>query len=135
MMNLGDQIQGTMGAHGLWKTRLSVAIESGASEFSVAVVKQDGQCAFGKWLRGDGVGAQMKQSPEYVMCADLHRRFHLVTADVLSLALQGRKADALNAIETNSEFARASAALTLHLMKWRVSSGSLAAWRNRVNWP
>jgi methyl-accepting chemotaxis protein len=127
MMNLGEQIQAAMGAHGLWKTRLRAAIESGASDFSVAVVKQDDQCAFGKWLHGDGLGAQMKKSPEYLRCLDLHRRFHLVTAGVLSLALEGKKAAAMNAMELNSEFAQTSAALTLHLIEWQASSASLAA--------
>jgi methyl-accepting chemotaxis protein len=127
MMDLGDQIQAAMGAHGLWKTRLRMAIESGASDFSVAVVKQDDQCAFGKWLYGDGLGAKMKQSPEYVRCVDLHRRFHLVTAGVLWLALEERKAEAMSAMEISSEFSQTSAALTLHLMEWRASLNHQAA--------
>lgn len=126
-MNLSDQIQAAMGAHGVWKTRLRTAIESGVSDFSVAVVKQDNQCAFGKWLHGDELGAKMKQSPEYAKCVDLHRRFHLVTAGVLSLALEGKKAAAMKALEMNSEFAQTSSALTLHLMQWRASPAAQAA--------
>ena len=126
-MNLSDQIRAAMGAHGLWKTRLRTAIDSGVSDFSVAVVKQDNQCAFGKWLYGDGLDPQLKKSPEYLRCVDLHRRFHLVTAGVLSLALEGKKTAAMNAMELNSEFAQISAALTLHLMEWRASLASVPA--------
>jgi methyl-accepting chemotaxis protein len=126
-MDLGDQIQTAIGAHGLWKTRLRIAIESGVSDFSVAVVRQDDQCAFGKWLRGDGLDAQIKRCPEYVRCVDLHRRFHLVTAGVLSQALEGRPTDAMKAMEIGSEFAQVSAALTLHLMEWRALHVSRAA--------
>jgi methyl-accepting chemotaxis protein len=126
-MELGDQIKAAMGAHGLWKTRLRTAIESGASEFSVAVVRQDNQCAFGKWLYGDDIGAQVKQSPEHARCVDLHRRFHVQTASVLSLALEGRKAEAMKAMEIDSEFARISGALTLHLMEWQAAYETRAA--------
>jgi hypothetical protein len=125
-MNLSDQIQAAIGAHGLWKTRLRVAIQSGESDFSVAVVKQDDQCDFGKWLRGDGPDAQAKQSPQYARCVDLHRRFHLLTAGVLALALAGKKAEASNAVDINSDFARNSAELTLHLIEWRAAVVSRA---------
>jgi methyl-accepting chemotaxis protein len=126
-MNFTDQIQAAVGAHGLWKTRLRVAIGAGASDFSVAVVKQDDQCAFGKWLHGDGLGPEVRQSPQYERCVDLHRRFHLLTAGVLALALEGKKEDAVKAMETGSEFAHASAALTLHMMEWQASCASEAA--------
>ena len=46
--DLNTQIKSAIGAHGMWKVRLDQAIEKGSSEYTVAGVQVDNQCAFGK---------------------------------------------------------------------------------------
>jgi len=45
-----EQIQSAIGAHGLWKGRLKDAIQWKTGDLSVAVVRDDRACGFGKWL-------------------------------------------------------------------------------------
>ena len=118
MLTVHQQIVKSVGAHGMWKSRLQKAIETGASDLSVTVVRQDDQCDFGKWLLGRDVSDEIKRSAHYTECQRLHRQFHLEASKVLTLAISGRKAEALRAVEPNSEFAKCSANLTKTMMAW-----------------
>jgi hypothetical protein len=115
-MSLQQEIQSAIGAHGLWKGRLKDAIQRKPSDLSVAVVRDDHACAFGKWLQS--ADAVTKKSKSYQKCGDLHRRFHLATADVLGLALAGKSAEASQAIAPGSQFFKASIELTQAMMAW-----------------
>jgi len=116
---LQDQISAAIGAHGLWKRRLRQAIDTGKTDMSVEVVKNDQQCAFGKWLYGPELPAAEKSSAHYKKCADLHRRFHASAAAVMSLALAGKKQEARDALEDNHDFAKISSELTRALTTWK----------------
>lgn len=113
---LQDQISAAVGAHGLWKSRLRAAIDSGKSDVPVDVVRDDHQCNFGKWLYGSELNANDKNSPDYRTCADLHKRFHAAAAAVMSLAVAGKKQEAHNALDDNHEFGKISRELTRALL-------------------
>jgi len=49
-MSLKEQIQSAIGAHGHWKGRPKDAIQRETGDLSVAVVRDDRACGFGKWL-------------------------------------------------------------------------------------
>lgn len=119
MTTLKDQISDAIGAHGLWKGRLRAAIDSGKSELSIDAVRDDHQCSFGRWLYGPELNAQDKNSSHYKTCADLHRRFHTAAATVLSLALQGKKQEASQALDGHGDFKKLSTELTRALMEWQ----------------
>ena len=119
-MNLSDQINAAVTAHGRWKARLQVAIDTGKFDVAVPVVRSDHNCEFGKWLYA--LDAQTSRAPAYKTCKELHGKFHVAAADVLSLALAGKKQEALKALDRDSDFSKLSGALTIALMNWARSA-------------
>lgn len=115
-MNTHEQIVRAISAHGMWKARLNDAIETGKSEFSVATVVTDDHCDFGKWLKGATL--ELKNNPHYKKCVELHSQFHKQAADVLSLAIAGKKEEATKATGLGSPFSSATSALVKELMAW-----------------
>lgn len=117
-MALSDEINAAVGAHGLWKSRLKQAIETGQSEFTVNEVCRDDRCAFGKWLYSPDLAAEVKHSGHYGRCLGLHADFHREAAKVLSMALAGNKAGALQSMGLTGEFAGISMQLTKAMREW-----------------
>ncbi len=117
-MSLQEEIKKAIGAHGLWKSRLQSAIETGKSEFAPDHIRHDNNCDFGKWLYGPSVAAAIKHKPEYESCRQLHAAFHQEAATVLKLALGGHKDQAQNAMARGGKFAEISGDLTSAMMKW-----------------
>ena len=70
-------------AHAKWKFYLRQAIETGTSEWTVAEVRPDNQCEFGKWLlalpRGD------RDPKHWDAVRQLHAEFHEEAAEVLKM--------------------------------------------------
>jgi methyl-accepting chemotaxis protein len=117
-VGLKQQINAAVGAHGMWKAKLRTAIESGHCDVSVAAIRDDHRCTFGSWLHGEARKAGMKNRAQYQTCVDLHKRFHGAAADVVSLALAGKKNEAQTAASAGGEFGRASAELTTAMLIW-----------------
>jgi chemoreceptor zinc-binding protein len=117
-MSFHDEIRKAIGVHGVWKTRLMNAIEAGKSEFVPDQVCKDNVCEFGKWLYGTTIPPDIKKSAEFETCRRLHADFHLAAADVLRLAVSGKKAQALAAIAPATKYANVSSDLTRTLSKW-----------------
>jgi len=118
-MSIKDEIHKGIGAHGMWKHRITDAINTGKSEWSPPLVRQDNQCEFGKWLHACQAGD--KTPVHYDKVKELHAQFHKAAADVLQLALAGKKAEAEAAIALKSEYKMASSALTSQMMAWKKS--------------
>ena len=118
-MSIHDQIKSAIGAHGLWKSRLREAIAGGTSQLRASVVRDDHQCEFGKWLHS--ADATTKQSKHYGSCLEIHRRFHIAAAKIVSLIAVGKKQEASEALEGNSDFSKTSTELTLAMMAWRAA--------------
>jgi hypothetical protein len=111
-----EAIKKGIGAHGMWKQRLRKAIETGESEWTPDVVCQDNQCEFGKWLYS--CSAEEKASPHYENVKNLHAKFHVSAAKVLSLALSSKTKEAENEIGAGSDYSKHSNALTIEMMAW-----------------
>lgn len=116
-MSTKDAITKGIAAHGMWKQRIIDAIKSGKSEWTPAIVNQDNQCEFGKWLYS--CSAQERNSPYYSKIKELHAEFHQAAADVLTLALNGKKVEAEENISANSKYRSISAMLTKEMMSWK----------------
>jgi chemoreceptor zinc-binding protein len=117
--SLDTQITKAIAAHAKWKRRLRDAIETGTSDIDTSTAGRDNVCEFGKWLHGD-VPASQKGSPHHATCIKLHAQFHKAAADVLVLALRGRKDEAEQLLKTSgSPFNAASAALTREMTAWK----------------
>ncbi|MBM4202005.1 MAG: hypothetical protein FJ189_12070, partial [Gammaproteobacteria bacterium] len=113
-MALVEQIDRAIGAHGMWKARIRMAIDTGKSEFDPAIVKTDNSCDFGKWLYGT---LEVKSSPFFEKVKGLHAEFHAEAARILQLALSGQKVVAQAALENPAgKFVTLSSSLTKLMM-------------------
>lgn len=115
-MSTKEAISKGIAAHGMWKQRLLDAIAKGESEWTPVVVCQDNQCEFGKWLYA--CSAEEQSSEHYAKIKEKHANFHKVAADVLTLALAGKKTEASAAVGDNSEYKIISSSLTKEMMLW-----------------
>lgn len=122
-MNMNKQISDALVAHRKWKDRLRQAIENGTTEFKPEIVKLDDQCDFGKWLYRD-VLPEIRQTPTYQTVTKLHANFHLETARILEMTLNGRKVEAEKAIAAGSEWSKISFALNAKLLSWQFDDSS-----------
>jgi hypothetical protein len=117
------EIEKAIGAHGMWKGRLSLAIEAGKSATPVESIRMDNQCVFGKWLHGSTLTSVDRASHHFKTVKELHAEFHKTAARVMELALSGSKTEALKAMSFGGEYASISARLTGAMMEWKKSLG------------
>jgi hypothetical protein len=113
-----EQVNAAVAAHGQWKARLRDAISTGSSEFQVAVVSQDAQCVFGKWLYGEGK-TSFPSAADREKVRTLHAEFHREAAKVLALAVSGKAKEASLALEPGSPFSKISGSLVSTLTHLR----------------
>jgi methyl-accepting chemotaxis protein len=116
-------ISDAIGAHGMWKGRLKLAIESGKSELPVESIRTDNHCVFGQWLHGSTLTSADKASPHFKTVRDRHAEFHRTAARVVELAMSGDKTEASKMMSFNGEFTAISAKLTAAMMEWKKSLG------------
>jgi len=111
--SLRDALDPAIAAHETWEIQLERAIRSGSGEFQVDVVRRDDCCALGRWLHGEG--QQTIEASALALVRDLHAGFHLEAADVLQLAVSGRRSEAIAAMDVGTTFSQASAILVAAL--------------------
>ncbi len=111
------ELQQAIAAHAMWKSRLKGALAHGGTDQDVNVVRLDDQCAFGKWLHG--CDAALKRTPFHDVVRRLHAEFHVRSAEVLSLATSGKKAEAEQLMGPKGAWTEASVALTAKMMEWQ----------------
>ncbi len=104
------KVDAAIDAHTRWISRLRLAIEKGTSEHSVAGVRTDNQCEFGKWLYHE-FPPSLKSGPEYSAIRELHAAFHRSAASILEMALSHKQEEAIAAMEPGKAFRSASLAL------------------------
>lgn len=114
---MNEEITAAIAAHGQWKQRLIDAIDTGNSEFKPDVLKQDNQCAFGKWFYSLPAAEQNSSSGKEIK--DLHAKFHQYAGNILHLALIGKKDEARKEIGFGSEYSKCSSQLVSALTKWK----------------
>ena len=112
-----ETLDNALSAHALWKKRLQEAIENGKSDFQVSVVQKDTECQFGKWLYS--VSEQEKTSDDFVKVKNLHAEFHKTAAEILQLAINGDKVEALKNIEMGGAYGRITGKLIIALNAWK----------------
>lgn len=121
-VTIASQITNAIGAHGAWKKRLAMAIAAGSHHENIAVVAQNDQCGFGKWLR-DTVPTS-RDAECHARALILHGDFHSEAAKVLRQVEQGRLDEARGSTAQGGDFAEASRVLTATMIKWRkIASG------------
>jgi hypothetical protein len=116
-MNILEALDMALAAHAKWKYRLMDVIETGISQWRVGDVRADSSCDFGKWLVALPLSDRLSEN--YKKVKALHQEFHGLAADVLELALAGRKEEAAAAMALRSRFATVSSNLTMAVMAWK----------------
>lgn len=111
------EIDAAVDAHGLWKMRLTTAINTGSSEVPPEQIACDDKCAFGKWLYGPTIDAQTKTGKPYQVIKRLHADFHQSASKIAQMAEDGRKGEAFSMMD--SEYAVRTDKLNRALQKWR----------------
>ena len=111
------EITKAIAAHGQWKERLRQASQTGLSGYTPEGVEPDSKCDFGKWLHS--LPAEDQKTENWKKIQVLHSKFHKETANILRLALTGKKAEATQAMAIGSQYTNLSAELVGALVEWR----------------
>lgn len=118
-MGIIEELEQAIAAHAMWKSRLQLVIATGETDTPVETIRQDNQCAFGKWLYGPTLTSMDKATIRYESVKILHAEFHEAAARVAALALDGKKGEAEKMIGDYGEFVELSTALTRAMMEWK----------------
>lgn len=121
---MDSEIRDAIGAHAKWKERLGTVIQTGKSEFTVAMVCRDDQRRLGQWLYA--LDEPIKASFRWKCVQQTDADFHRHAAQVLDFALKGNRSAAKAATSYSSGFAQTSNRLTAELTAWQreaVASG------------
>ncbi|NQT37294.1 MAG: CZB domain-containing protein [Planctomycetes bacterium] len=110
-------------AHARWKYRLFDAINTGKSEWTVQDIRSHETCEFGKWLAS--LSPAESSSAQCKKVVDLHAEFHKAAAEVLEIALSGRKQEGEAAISLGSRFSLVSSDLTMAMSAWKEAVGAV----------
>ncbi len=79
-MTMRTEIDEAIAWHIKWGLRLKEAIGSGIIDISEDDAARDDACKFGMWLYGSSIPDFAKNSSEYLLAVDLHKRFHKYAA-------------------------------------------------------
>ena len=102
-------VQDALRAHREWKLRFVAAIAR-REPINAATVGADDACAFGQWLRAQGLTA-LGQAPAYAACLAAHTEFHRAAYQVAQCVNAGDFAAATEMISAASPYQRASEAI------------------------
>jgi hypothetical protein len=123
-MKTVEALDRAIAAHARWKYRLMDAIETGKSQWQIGEVRTDDACEFGKWLSALPLSQRLSEHSKTVRA--LHSEFHALAANVLELAIAGRKHEASAAIALGSHFAAVSSRLTMAVLAWKEDPAACA---------
>jgi sarcosine oxidase gamma subunit len=112
-----EAIDAALAAHAQWKKRLQEAIETGQSTFAPDTARKDNVCQFGQWLYA--LPDADRQTTTFAKVRELHAAFHSSAGEILRLALSGKKAEALKALEFGGPYGKATGELVLALQTWK----------------
>jgi hypothetical protein len=115
-----ESINAALDAHAQWKKRLMDAIGTGKSEFKAEEVSKDNRCQFGQWLYK--LPSEDTRSEDFRKVQQLHAEFHRVAGSILSLALAGKKDEALSRLDYKGDYGLISGKLVLALNRWKDSA-------------
>ena len=102
-------------AHVAWKTKLAAYLRKPDGSISASSLEPDNLCELGKWLHGEG--RALTSLPDYPGLVESHAQFHKAAAAVVRRAEQGQNVTEELLLGSNSEFAKASNAVVMQLVK------------------
>jgi Chemoreceptor zinc-binding domain len=102
-------------AHGAWKKKLADYLVKRDGSLNPSAAALDSKCPLGEWIHGEGL--KYAKHPEFSALKNEHARFHKAVGDVIHHADAGQSITAETALGSKSEFAAASSAVVLAIMK------------------
>ena len=126
-MQVRDQLQRAIGAHGMWKARLRAALDGAGSAPDPKEVARDDACDFGRWLHNPSLPVAVRASPHYGRVKALHARFHICACAALRKALAADRVGLEADLRNDGAVGTASAELTREIMAWMRDQGQQAA--------
>jgi hypothetical protein len=114
---LVSEIDKALETHSAWRKTLTRAIRTGRHDTPADDLACDEKCAFGQWLNGPALDADIKARKPYQITRRLHAEFHDVAARVAKLAEDGRRSEAFRLLDT--EYTARSDTLNRALKNWR----------------
>jgi hypothetical protein len=114
-----DKITKFIAAHAKWKHQLKTAIDTAQSNQTADDVAHEDRCEFGLWLLS--LPKEDQNTAQWQKVRSLHADFHKAAADVLAMALAGKKDDANAEMAFGGNFAKVSANLTVAMTEWKQS--------------
>lgn len=112
MEKIAHQIYKAIVHHTTWKKHLHEMIESGIVDEELG----EEVCEFGQWLKENV--EKLNSSEHYFKVAELHHQVHKEAQRIITLALSGRREEALAAIVYGSEFEHISQSLVQNIIAW-----------------
>lgn len=110
-MNIDEVIK----AHVAWKTKLSRYLACPDRSINAADIATDRKCELGRWLHGEG--SQFASLPEFAALKQDHAKFHAAAAAIVTKADRGEPVVQDLALGADSEFVKASRAVSNALFK------------------
>jgi methyl-accepting chemotaxis protein len=108
---------GAIKAHHDWKQKLAEYLAKPDGHLKATDVSFDHKCSLGEWIHGDG--AAYAKFPEFSTLKTEHARFHKAASEVINKANSGQRVSAETALSGKSEFAVASGACVMAIMRMR----------------
>jgi hypothetical protein len=102
-------------SHFLWKFKLAAYIAQPDRRLDAEAIAADNRCALGEWIHGEG--KKFAGTPEFARLVEEHARFHAAASEIVRQADAGQAVSDERALGANSEYAAASNAVVLSLMK------------------
>lgn len=116
-----QEIDNAIAAHRSWKMRLKQIVDTGVLDTPLTTIRSRNECNFGKWVHGNTLSPEEKNSQHYKTVVDLHTKFHEIAAKIAQLATTGKKDEAAKLLEIGGEFLQISSKLTAALTSWKGS--------------
>lgn len=107
--------------HAEWKMKFRKAITDHAT-MDVDTISKDNCCELGKWLHGEAKG-KFNALASYTDCVSKHAAFHVEAGKVAKAINAKNFAEAETMISGNTQYAAASNAVGVAIMKLRKESG------------
>jgi len=127
-MIVSEEIENAISTHTTWLKNIKTAVavsamneKNSSSEQgtkTITKIDADNKCTFGKWLY-ETIDPKLKSNIYYEKTVTLHAQFHHQAANILSLALKGKKSQASSLISGNSAFIQCSEELIAILESWK----------------
>lgn len=81
-----EMLEQGLNSHLIWKMRFTTAIDERSNlDISSKILSMDNQCPFGKWIHGELLTTEEKNSVEWETVVAFHKRFHIIAGDIKQL--------------------------------------------------